>query len=231
LPFHVTVVDRVTTDEIPGRFGDASLRELLAGLGGEVADDEPAVDAVARTFAGLGDSELAERLLESLLTEPPIPAYCDALVRAMQDPATPPWRTHELRGDRVWLWVAHRLLALARPERFPAPTVERLRLEVVPRDAAARPPGRRTPAHDRIAFVASLLQGRPGALTVEAVSGPDGAFDVLWSVEVGERRPLSPEEAAARGAPVGAVATVVDAWIPGDALGALAAGDAWVVGP
>src|SRR5690606_1679559 len=135
--WHVRVRGIATVHDIPGRFGEAGIRELVTAPGGEPAEDEDVWSAAARTFRATPPQQLAERLLDLVLLKPPIPAGCEALVRAMEDAAAPPWLTHEVREDRVWLWYCHRLLHQALPERFPPPAVQRVDLETTALDPAA----------------------------------------------------------------------------------------------
>lgn len=220
--YEVSVLEVGPADAIPGRFSDHALVEIVETLGGEVAEGQDVWEAITATFSALPRTELAERLLDAVLLQPPIPAGCEALVRRMEDPDDAPWRDHEVREDRVWLWFCHRLLHGAFPETYPAPPLLRVDLEVATTEPGIRPPGPRTPNHDRTAFVARLLAGRPGEhpLTGRADDdGADWAYDVVWAAEVtGRRRP----EGAPEGVVVAMSAWIEDTWVPD-----LAAGAAW----
>lgn len=232
LQVDVTGVD--TVHDIPGRFGEGGLRELVTALDGTVGDDEEVYDALVRTFSALPLQALAERLLDAVLLKPPIPAGCEALVHAMATSAGAPWRTHEVVEDRVWLWYCHSLLHRAFPDRFEAPAVTRVTWAVTQLDPDARVPGRRTAPHDRTTFVARTLAARPGA---EGLSDDldRWAFDRVWWVEVTDRVRADADDLAARGASAEAAAsgrcflTTVQAWMPeGEAVG-LSVGQTWGV--
>jgi hypothetical protein len=198
--------------DVPGRVTEHGLVELVEVLGEHVADGEDVWAALTRACAALPETELAERLLEVLLLQPPIPAYCEALVAAMHDAEHAPWRTHEVPSDRVALWTAHRILHGALPDRFPAPTLRRVDLRVHSPDPGARAPGHRASPRDRTAFAARLLASRPGAHPMSG-HGQDieWAFDALWAIEI--------EDASA--------SRTVSAWLQADLIGDLAAGAAW----
>lgn len=182
---HVHVVESVVAHDVPPRISEAGVREIVEALGGPDGD-LPVEDALRATFAALPFQQLAERLLELLLIQPPIPAYCESLVRQMEDAHHPPWLDHDVREDRFSLWFAHRLLATGLPDRFHAPAVRRLTLEVTPSDPAVRVPGPRTGAHEKTSFVARVL--RPFAPAGVGADDDSWAFDLVWAVEVGERR-------------------------------------------
>ncbi|MCA9570487.1 MAG: hypothetical protein KC656_21740 [Myxococcales bacterium] len=233
-PYAVHVVSAEVVHDIPERFGEAGLRELVEALDGEIGEDDDVWEALTRAFSALPAQELAERLLDLVLLQPPIPAGCEALVRAMEDPETPPWRTHEVAEDRVWLWYCHRLLHHAFPERFPAPSITCLGLEVTSLAGDATPPGPRTSAHDRTAFVAGLLGARGGDNPLQGGDlGDDWAYDAVWSVLVGERRKATPDELTELGATPQAAAsgrclvTRLRAWLPVTSLGDLHEGSRW----
>lgn len=182
---HVHVVDSAVAHDVPPRIAEAGIREIVEALGGP-GDDVPVDEALRTTFAALPFQQLAERLLELLLIQPPIPAYCESLVRQMQDAKRPPWLDHDVREDRFSLWYAHRLLATGLPDQFDAPEVRRITLDVTPDDPAVRVPGPRTGAHDKTAFAARVL--RPAAPAGLADDAETWAYDLVWAVEVGERR-------------------------------------------
>lgn len=241
--YHVRVTAIDTDHTVPGRFTDAGIRELVGALGGQ--DDAEDVDAALRdTFLALEETELGERLLDAVLLQPPIPAGCAALVEAMEDPATPPWRDHDVPSDRFWLWYAHRLLHRALPERFPAPSVTRVALEVTPLEPGARPPGPRTPVRDRVTFLAHLLSGRAEGERADgsdpftrhaddADTDEEWAFDVVWAAEVQGRVTPTPDALTALGvsaedAAVGRwLRITLAAWMPEQAAEALTPGTTW----
>lgn len=200
--------------DVPGRVTEHGIVELVESFGETVADGESPWEALTRVFSALPETELAERLLEATLLQPPIPAYCEALVAAMHDPEHPPWRTHEVPSDRVALWSAHRLLHGAMPDRFPPPTVVRVDLRVHSDDSHARAPGHRAAPRDRTAFAARLLGARPGDNPMVG-HGQDieWAFDALWAIEIED----APE------------ARRVSAWMQPDLAGDLAPGTTWSV--
>ena len=200
------------TLDVPGRVTEHGLVELVEALDDTVADGEDVWAALTRACSALPETELAERLLELLLLQPPIPAYCEALVAAMHDPAHAPWRTHEVPSDRVALWTAHRILHGALPDRFPPPTIIRVDLRVHSADPSARAPGHRASPRDRTAFAARLLAARPGPHPLSG-HGQDieWAFDALWAIEI--------EDSSA--------SRCVSAWIQPDLVGDLAPGAAW----
>lgn len=215
---HVTarwevVVEAVSTGiDVPGRVTAAGMVEVVEALGGEVGDDESPEAALTRLFSGMPEAELAQALLEQTLLQPPIPAGCEALVASMHDPATFPWRFHEVPSDRVGLWSAHRLLHGALPERFPAPTVVRVDLRVRSDDPTARGPGRRAAPRDRTGFAARLLGGRPGSHALAGHGGDiEWAFDALWAVEIEDVND----------------ARRVSVWLVPDLVGGLDVGTAW----
>lgn len=242
--YHVRVTAIDTDHTVPGRFTDAGIRELVGALGGPAEADD--IDGALReAFLALDETELGERLLDAVLLQPPIPAGCAALVEAMQDPATPPWRHHDVPSDRFWLWYAHRLLHRALPEQFPAPSVTRVTLDVTPLEAGARPPGPRTPVRDRVTFLAHLLSGRDGGdrpadadpftrHADDADTDEEWAFDVVWAAEVQGRSTPDPAELAALGVPsedaaIGRwVRITLAGWMPDAAATALRPGTTWV---
>lgn len=234
-PFHVHVVALDDDHDIPGRFADSGLIELAEALGHTPAEDEDAWAALATAFKALPATDLAERLLDLVLLKPPIPAGCEALVVAMKDADTPPWLTHEVREDRVWLWYCHRLLHAVFPDTYPEPTICRTRLQVTMLTTDGRPPGKRAVAHDRTAFVAHLLQHRSGdnPLAHTGASDDSWAYDAIWAVEIGERTKTAEATLLERGAPADVASSgkafelTLDVWMPQDSLGDLAADQAW----
>lgn len=217
----VRIVARSTEDAIPDRITPSSAWELCEAFGGpgaSAADDDADPYAVLHgLWAELPLQSLAERLMELMLIEPPIPAYCETLVRSMKDPDSFPWRDHEVGADRFSLWFAHFLLHRALPDDFPEPTVECLSLEARgPSDASA--PGRRSAMGDRAAFAAHLIaQGSHPLADPSQRTGPTWAWDAVWAARV-THRAVEADELVVR----------VDAWVPDVVAGALRPGDAWV---
>lgn len=198
--------------DVPGRVTEHGLLELVEALGEHVADGEDVWVALTRACSALPETELAERLLELLLLQPPIPAYCEALVAAMHDPERAPWRTHEVPSDRVALWSAHRILHGALPDRFPPPTIVRVDLAVHSDAPSARAPGHRAAPRDRTAFAARLLSARPGHNPMSGHGADiEWAFDALWAIEIEDS----------------SVSRVVSAWIQPDLVGDLTPGARW----
>lgn len=229
---HAVVVARVEpTHDIPPRFPEGGIVELVEAMGGEVGEGEDIDAALRRTLSALPFAEMAETLLELVLLQPPIPAYCESLVRAMQDPERPPWRDHDVAEDRFSLWYAHRLLHRALPEQWPAPVATHLVLDVVALTADATLPGPRTAPHDRTAFLARLLHARPDGGPWSKLGDDEQAwaYDVLWAVEVAPRRSASDELAARAGAPAGAPSARIEAWMPPGWTDELSAGAVWTV--
>ncbi|HMV67099.1 MAG TPA: hypothetical protein PKA64_09625, partial [Myxococcota bacterium] len=153
----VDVADDVT---VPGRIHEGGVREVALAMGAEDDEDADGWELLRRAFEPLSVQDLGERLLDAVLLQPPIPAYCETLLRRMQDPESSPWVDHEVTEDRFHLWYCHHLVHRAFPDRWPAPPIRRVRLEIMPLDAEGRPPGRRSTARDRTAFVARLLRAR-----------------------------------------------------------------------
>lgn len=217
-PYAVSVRERCSTSEIPGRFPEAGIGEIAEALGGTAGDDP--WGGLRDAMAALSTQALGERLLDVVLVEPPIPAYCESLVRAMQSDATAPWREHEVMKDRVWLWYAHSILHRSLPDQWPPPSVERVSLEATMTVEGARPPGKRSSLRERASFVGRLLAARDGDNPLKgAFEDETWFFDVVWHAAVTGRTKVD-------GGPRFTVS--LDAWVPAQWLGDLAAGDAWV---
>jgi hypothetical protein len=187
--------------QVPGRFAESGLWELVAGLGGPAEGDDVWA-ALTAVFDAMTESQLGERLLDMILLKPPIPAGCDALLQAMKDEDNPPWQSHEIMEDRFWLWYGHYIVHRVYPDRFPAPRLSRATLAVTTLDPSARPPGPRTSARDRTRFVAAMLGG-PGCPLAAAFgedTGGEWGFDVVWACEVAGRTKLDAATLIARGA-------------------------------
>ncbi len=220
----VRVLSVEPAETVPGRFGEAGLRELIEVLGGKDDPDADVWELLRQTFDRHGVQDLGEQLLDAALIDPPIPAYCETLLRRMMDPNDPPWVDHEVAVDRFNLWYCHYLVHRAYPDRWPAPSVLRVSLEVTVVDPALRPPGRRSPPGDRTAFLARVLRARPGVNPIQASHGgasedaSEWAFDVVWASEVSSWTKLTEEEVAAAGitAPAGFVPFrfTAEAWTP-----------------
>ncbi len=218
-----------TVDDIPSRFPEAGIRELIEALGGGT-DDEIEVDAALRAaIEAVPFQDMAEQLLDLLLLQPPIPAYCESLVRRMDDVGNEPWRDHDVAGDRFSLWYAHRLLHRAMPERWTSPSCTRVELLVVALEPGAALPGPRSAPHDRTAFAGSLLAAAGGPLASRGDDVSAWAYDVLWAVEVGSRSPVSPDAAAALQAPSGAPSVGVTVWLPPDLVAPSLQGTSWTL--
>lgn len=230
---HVHVTGLMAVDDLPGRFGDAGLTELAQALG--APDGGAPRERLRAAIQAMPMAELAPRMLDLVLLQPPIPAGCEALVHAMRDPETAPWRTHEVAEDRLWLWYCHALLHDALPDAFAAPEVTRVDVEVVGLSAAVRPPGPRTPSHDRVAFLASVLQQGPGAWSARPAEVASWAYDELWAVEVGARRKPDSDELTRLGAPADeassgrCVAVSLSGWMIDTHAAGLAVDQTWTV--
>lgn len=226
---------QVGTDiTIPGRIHEAGVREVALALGAEEDEDVDAWELLRRAIAPLGVQELGERLLDAVLLQPPIPAYCETLLRRMQDPASPPWVDYEVEGDRFQLWYCHHLVHRVLPDQWPAPALTKVRLEVTALDPSARPPGRRSTSRDRTAFAARLLVARGGENPL--ARGHDGqdvewAFDAVWGAEVGNWDKLDEAAIAALPSPppegFAPFRVTLEVWMPPQWAGDLAEGDAW----
>jgi hypothetical protein len=219
--YEVTVEAIAEVDDVPGRVRESGLRELAVALG---ATDDEAKDAWAQldeTFRGLSPRDLGESLMEAVLWQPPIPAYCETLMHKCAA-TPPPWVDHDVPEDRVNLWYAHHVLHRVFPETYPAPTLTRITLSLSTTDPAARPPVLRTPPKDRVAAAAVALLARPTPLPLAAEAGTREAwaFDVLWAVEGSEKRKVSVEGVEA--SVVRLTVTVAPQW-----RGDLAEGERW----
>ena len=230
--FHVELIKAQAVEDIAGRFSEASMVEIIESLDGSVGEEEAPLEALQRTFAALAEDKLAERLLEGVLLQPPIPAGCVALVESMKEAGTPPWLTLDVLEDRVWLWYCHQLLHRAMPERFPAPTVTKAHLAVRMTDVAGRPPGPRTSPHDRTEFVATLLRQAPEGLLTSPMGDEEGwAFNSVWWVHVDGRKKLEADELpeAIRPEDISRLFTVhMHVWVPGTTLPADASPASWI---
>jgi hypothetical protein len=233
--YDVEVVGLDAVDDVPGRVHDSGLRELAVALGGADDPDRDAWDVLGDAFRALGTQELGERLMEAVLWQPPIPAYCETLLHKMATDA-PPWIDHDVPEDRFNLWYAHHLAHRVFPDTYPAPLVRHVTLDLVTVDPAARPLGKRSPPRDRTTFAGRVLLGRQGdnpLVQGEAADTQGGrhefSFDAIWAVEAAERVRLKPEELAAMGLPTDAPAqrNRVEVWMPAQWLGDLSIGARW----
>jgi hypothetical protein len=238
---HVHLAAHAPTTDIPPRVPEHGVEEILEALGTPRAAGVPLDEALRAAFGALGDQQLGERLLDMVLMKPPIPAGCEALMHAMATREVPPWRTHEVPSDRVWLWYAHHLLHRAYPERFPPPTIHRLTLRLwadPADDAAPRLPSataRRVSVHARGALAALALRGAPGvdapgvshADVLAALADAEAAYDVVWAAEIAGHEPLSDADRDA-GWHGEVPAVVLTVWLDAPWLAARA-GDRWQV--
>lgn len=230
--YAVRAMEIAADDTVPGRFTEAGLRELVEALGGEDDPDREVWELLRERFAAHTVEELGQQLLDTVLVQPPIPAYCESLLFAMRD-GKAPWADHEVTSDRINLWYAAWVAHHTRPEEFPAPPISRVTLQVASGDATARPPGRRGAARDRTSFVARLLQARPGDNPIAAEHGaPDDgpaewAFDLLWGAEFSDRGRADADLAEALQVPEGSLCFTVQAWMPPQWVGDLTAGQTW----
>lgn len=227
--YEVRVLEAHRVEDIPPRFAEAGIRELITAMGGEAEEDAPVDEALRAALSLHPFQQMAEQLLDLVLLQPPIPAYCESLVRAMQDPAHAPWRDHDVREDRFSLWYAHRLLHRAFPEQYPSPEARHVALQVVTASADARPPGPRTAPHERTAFAAALLPAPPHDVASGTEPGA-WAYDALWAVEAAPRQALDEAACLAAGVPFPASATRIDLWAPPGVLDTLETGARWHVG-
>ncbi len=218
--YEVTVEAIAEVDDVPGRVRDAGLRELAVALGASDDADADAWSQLAEAFRAQTPRDLGESLMEAVLWQPPIPAYCETLMHKCAA-SPPPWVDHDIPEDRVNLWYAHHVLHRVFPETYPAPMLTRVTLALSTTDATARPPVLRTPPKDRVAAAAAALLARPTPMPLAAEASREGwAFDVLWAVEGSEKRRVSTDGVEA--AVVRLTVTFAPQW-----RGDLAVGEQW----
>ena len=235
--FHVQLLDLQPDDTVPGRFNESGLWEIVEELGGSHSEGADVWLALRGVFQSMSESKLGERFLDLALLQPPIPAGCDALLQAMKDPARFPWRDHEVREDRFWLWDAHRIIHKVMPESFPAPPIHRVSLEVTLLDRRAKPPGKRTTARERTLFFGKALASAPGSHPIQPPEGVDAEsdwlFDIVWGTEFISRNKLAKDGLVGRGATEEAAASGklfavrLDGWLAPQWTEGMNAGRGW----
>lgn len=217
--WHVQLLSLESATLLPNRFHPSALNEITAALSGTPAPED-AWEGLTAAFRSIPPETLSERLLDEVLITPPIPAGCVALTEAMKDRDNPPWLSHEVMADRVWLWFCHRLLSEAYPEDYPMPKVAQVDLRLTPLKAGMRPLGKRTAIRERIRTLAACMQASPTLMTslYRDQSTLDAwVFDTLWGAEITGRTKLTPEEAktlAADPETLPKVSFVARVWLP-----------------